>query len=225
MTENINNYQTPSIEGLIFILRGQKVILDSDLAQIYGVPTKRLNEQVRRNKDRFPMDFAFQLTDQEVANLKSQIATSSLTLGAGHGGVRKLPWAFTEHGALMASTILNSPQAVKMSVFVIRAFVRLREALAVHKNLARKLDALEKKVGDQDVKIQAVFDAIREMMKSPEKPKRKIGFLEEPKSVYRINLKFMRPSKTVITKIDRKADPIASGKVKGVKWKGSFDKS
>jgi hypothetical protein len=112
---------------------------------------------------------------------RSQFATSSQK----HRDPRFLPYAFTEHGAIMAATVLNSKQAVKMSVFVVRAFVRLREALAIHKNLARKLEALEKKVGDQDVKIQAVFDAIKDLMKEPEKPKKRIGYLEEPRGVYK----------------------------------------
>jgi predicted amino acid-binding ACT domain protein len=118
--------------------------------------------------------------------LKSKIATSSLISGKGHGGARKLPWVFTEHGAIMAANVLNSRQAVRMGVFVVRAFVRLREALAVHKDLARKLEALEKKVGVHDTQIQAVFDAIRELMKALDKTKRRIGFLaEEKRAAYR----------------------------------------
>jgi ORF6N domain len=164
-------------------LRRQKVILDSDLARIYGVPTKRLNEQVRRNKERFPTDFVFRLNqvDEETLN-RSQFATGSQK----HRDPRLFPLAFTEHVAIMAATVLNSKQAVMMSVFVVRAFERLREALAVHKDLARKLEALEKKVGVQDAKIQAVFDAIKDLMKDPEKSKKRIGFLEEPKAAYRV---------------------------------------
>lgn len=111
------------VEPLLRELRGERVILDSDLARLYGVPTKRLNEQVRRNAERFPPDFCFQLEPQEVANLRSQIATSS------YGGRRYLPYAFTEHGAIMAANVLNSPQAVQMSVFVVRAFLKMRAAL------------------------------------------------------------------------------------------------
>jgi len=188
-----------SVENMILALRGQKVILDSDLARVYGVPTKRLNEQVRRNKERFPSDFMFQLTVQEAANLKSQIATSSLVSEKGHGATlmrsqiataskrnaRHRSWAFTEHGAIMAANVLNSSQAVRMSVFVVRAFVRLRETLTLHKDLARRLEELERKYNTHDHEFKVVFDAIRELMKTPEKPKRKIGFLEEPKAAYK----------------------------------------
>jgi len=130
-----------TIAPLIRTIRGQKVILDSDLARIYYVPTKRLNEQVKRNAKRFPADFLFQLTTEEADNLKSQIATSS-----SHGGRRKLPYAFTENGAIMAANVLNSPEAVRMSVFVVRAFVKMRELLGGTKELARQLAALEKKL-------------------------------------------------------------------------------
>src|SRR5436190_17003436 len=114
-----------NVEGAIHLVRGQRVMLDSDLAAIYGVTTKRLNEQLRRNRARFPSDFAFQLTREEFTNLKSQIATSS-----SHGGKRKLPWAFTEHGAIMLASVLNSPVAIDASVRVVRAFVRLREIIS-----------------------------------------------------------------------------------------------
>jgi hypothetical protein len=219
MTEERIEYKVPSIEDQILFVRGQKVILDSDLARIYGVPTKRLNEQVRRNKARFPIDFVFKLNqvDLEMMN-RSQFATGSQK----HRDPRFSPYVFTEHGALMASTILNSQQAIKMSVYVIRAFVRLREALAIHKNIARKLDALEKKVGDQDAKIQAVFDAIREMMKEPEKPKKKIGFLEEQKDSYRVKpdpkihrnavLRFTKPTAQEDQEIRRRYAEMKKGK-------------
>jgi hypothetical protein len=118
-----------NVERTILILRGLRVILDSDLAALYGVPVKRLNEQVKRNADRFPPDFAFQLTREEFANLKSQIATSS----SAWGGKRKVPTAFTEHGALMAASVLNSPTAVKMSILVVRAFVRFRRILSTNR--------------------------------------------------------------------------------------------
>ena len=170
-----------AVEEMILVLRGQKVILDSDLAHVYGVPTKRLNEQVRRNKTRFPSDFMFQLSAVEIGILmRSQFATASKR------NIRHMPYAFTEHGAIMAANVLNSRQAVKMSVFVVRAFVRLREALSIHRDLARKLEVLEKRVGTQDDKIQAVFDAIRDLMKTPEKPKKRIGYLEEPRVLYRV---------------------------------------
>lgn len=194
MSDNQVSYDAHAVEEMIFILRGQKVILDSDLARIYGVPTKRLNEQVHRNKARFPQDFAFRLTAQEANHLRSQMATSNsmglnrsqfATGSQKHRDPRYHPHVFTEHGAIMAANVLNSRQAVKMGIFVVRAFVRLREALALHKDLARKLEALEKKVGAHDAQIQAVFDALRELIHAPEKPKKRIGFLEEPRAVYR----------------------------------------
>ena len=150
-------------------VRSQRVILDVDLAQIYGVTTKRLNEAIKRNSARFPSDFAFRLTRQEVTNLRSQIATSSL-----YGGTRYLPYAFTEHGAIMAATVLNSPQTVQMSLFVVRAFVKMRDALTGHRDLTRKLEELEKKYGAQ---FRVVFDAVRQLMNPPGPRQRKrIGF-------------------------------------------------
>jgi hypothetical protein len=132
----------------ILVLRGQKVLLDTELAALYGVTTKRLNQQVRRNRERFPADFLFELTAEEFADLKIHFATSSW------GGRRSLPLAFTEHGAIQAATILNSPRAVEMSVYVVRAFVRLREILASNKDLARKLAALERSLVALDLKTQ-----------------------------------------------------------------------
>src|SRR3979411_3413218 len=132
------------VESRILILRGHKVILDSDLAELYGVPAKRLNEQVKRNAERFPADFMFQLSAREHGFLRSQIATSK----KGRGGRRYPPYAFTEHGAIMAATVLNSSRAVQMSVFVVRAFVRLREMLAANKSLAAKIDELENQIDD-----------------------------------------------------------------------------
>src|SRR5947207_22549 len=129
------------MEEMIFLIRGQRVMLDFHLARIYGVTTKRLKEQLRRNAARFPKDFAFQLTRQELANLRSQFATSSL-----HGGLRYLPIGFTEHGALMLASILNSPIAVEASIRVVRAFVLMREQLAAHKELAVKLGELEQRI-------------------------------------------------------------------------------
>lgn len=160
------------IESQIFLIRGQRIMLDENLAALYEVETKRLNEQVRRNKERFPEDFMFQLTAEEYANLKSQIATSNNP--AGRGGRRSLPYAFTEHGAIMAASVLNSPRAVEASVQVVRAFVQLRQMLASNAELSRKLVALEKKY---DIKFRAVFEAIRELM-TPSDPKKKrpIGF-------------------------------------------------
>jgi len=165
-----------SIALRIRLLRGQKVMLDSDLAELYEVPTKRFNEQVKRNGERFPADFMFRLTEEEHSALRSQNAT----LKTGRGQHRKyLPYAFTEHGAIMAATVLNSPRAVEMSVFVVRAFVQLREMLSTHKELAAKLEALERKVGSHDQAIAGLIDAIRQLMTPPETKKRGIGFLAD----------------------------------------------
>lgn len=164
------------IEAMIMLLRGERVILDSDLARLYGVSTGRLNEQVRRNAARFPEDFVFHLAAKEFANLKSQSATSS----SGWGGRRKPPWAFTEHGAIMAANVLNSRRAVQVSVFVVRAFVRLRRMMVQHKELAARLDELERKLKGHDRQIIALVDAIRQLMAPPPAPPRKrIGFQAE----------------------------------------------
>lgn len=166
------------IEKSIYMIRGQKVILDSDLATIYGIPTFRFNEAVKRNRDRFPDDFMFQLTREEIEILISQNAISK----PGRGGRRTLPYVFTEHGAVMAANILKSPLAVQMSVIVVRAFIKMREMLVSHKDLERKLAALEKK---HDKQFKVVFDAIRALMREEEKPKKKIGFeVKEPKAKY-----------------------------------------
>ena len=154
----------------IQIIRGQRVMLDHDLAEIYGVETRRLNEQVKRNLERFPKDFMFQLTTKEFEALKSQIATSSW------GGRRTLPYAFTEHGAVMAASVLNSPEAVEASVFVVRAFIAMRDALASTQALARKLLELERRVGGHYETITALVAAIRGLMEAPAPKKRKIGF-------------------------------------------------
>ena len=154
----------------IHMIRGQRVILDQDLAELYGVETRRLNEQIKRNLDRFPSDFMFQLTAKEWAHLKSQFATSSW------GGRRTAPYAFTEHGAVMAASVLNSPEAVEASVFVVRAFIAMRDALASTQALARKLLELERKVGGHDETIVALVAAIRDLMETPAPKKRKIGF-------------------------------------------------
>jgi hypothetical protein len=165
------------IEPLILTVRDQKVLLDRDLAALYNVPTKRLNEQVRRNLQRFPDDFMFRLTQSEWQALRSQIAT----LKSGRGQHRKyLPYAFTEHGAIMAATILNSPRAVEVSVFVVRAFVKLREFARTHKELAAKLDQLENKVVGHDDAIRQPVASIRQLMAPPpESKRRKIGFYRD----------------------------------------------
>jgi phage regulator Rha-like protein len=167
------------IEQLIRIIRGQRVILDSDLARVYGVTTKRLNQAVKRNQDRFPADFAFQLANQEVAILRSQFVTSS-----SYGGRRYLPFAFTEHGAIMAANVLNSPRAVQMSVFVVRAFVKMREALGQNAQLAEKLAELERRLtGRLDVHEKAIVHILEEIKKlmepltpQPEPKRPEIGF-------------------------------------------------
>jgi len=180
------------IERAILLVRGEKVILDRDLAHLYGVPTKRLNEQVKRNIDRFPEDFLFQLTWEEAMASRSQLATlerdgkhsegsrsQSATLKRGRN-IKYRPWAFTEHGAIMAATVLNSPRAVQVSVYVVRAFVRLRRMLLGHKVLAAKLDKLENQVGKHDRQIVALVNAIRQLMEPPpEPPKKRIGFQTE----------------------------------------------
>src|SRR5688572_1660890 len=146
-----------SIISRIVRVRGQRVLFDSDLAEVYGVTTKRLNQQVNRNIERFPGDFVFTPELQELANLKLQIATSSLTRT--HGGARKQPRLFTEHGAIMAATVLNSPRAVQMSVYVVRAFVKLREVLASNSTLARRLETLENSVAALDADTRKQFDS------------------------------------------------------------------
>ena len=159
-----------SITSRILLVRGQKVMLDSDLADLYGVSTSRLNEQVRRNIDRFPNDFMFQLTDSEFSNLKSQIATSSW------GGRRKLPLVFTEQGVSMLSSVLHSDQAVQVNIAIMRAFVQLREMLSTHKELAHKLEELERKVGIHDQTIVQLIEAIRQLMEPSAEKRRQIGF-------------------------------------------------
>jgi hypothetical protein len=181
---------TEHITHAILVLRGQRVLLDAELAALYGVTTKRFNEQVRRNRERFPSDFMFQLTAEEGTTvLRSQIAT----LKGGRGQHRKyLPYAFTEHGAIMAATILNSPRAVEMSVYVVRAFVQLREMLSSNRELARRFAQLEtrldKRLTDHDRAIGAILSAIRELMnpKAPVSKRRPIGFtadLEEKPTI------------------------------------------
>lgn len=176
-----------NITSVIRVIRGQRVILDFDLAHIYGVPTKRLNEQVKRNRSRFPADFLFQLNAAEADSLRSQFAT----LKSGRGQHRKFhPYAFTEHGAIMAANVLNSPEAVRMSVFVVRAFVQMRDLLGSTKDLAKQLAALEKKLAARlDGHESAIVEVLQRLMNildppppppEPETPKRRIGFHVEP---------------------------------------------
>jgi hypothetical protein len=190
MTEIPATYNSDGVRDRIFTVRGQKVILDADLAAIYGVATKVLNQAVKRNADKFPDDFMFRLTVQEVTTLRSQIVTSkqegmrsqSVT-GSGKGGRRYAPYVFTEHGAIMAATVLNSPRAVQMSVFVVRAFIRMRAALTDTRELARKLAALEREVkarlDTHDAAIVDIFARIMDMIDPsdlPEPPRKRIGF-------------------------------------------------
>lgn len=162
---------TPQVlAGRILQIRGQRVLLDSDLAELYGVETRVFNQAIRRNLARFPSDFMFELSREEFVNLTSQTVTSSW------GGRRKLPLVFTEHGAIMAATILNSPRAVEMSVYVVRAFVQLREVLSDQKALSRKLDELEKRVSGHDAALAEIIKALRELMAQPKPASRPIGF-------------------------------------------------
>jgi hypothetical protein len=172
------------IESMILTVRGLRVMLDSDLATIYGVTTKRLKEQFKRNSKKFPSDFAFELTRQELANLRSQFATSSL-----HGGTRYLPITFTEHGAIMLASVLSSERAVEMSLFVVRAFVCMREQIAANKELARKVAELERQVGEHDGALKDLFEAIRQLIEPPveEKKRGEIGFhIRETAPPYRV---------------------------------------
>jgi hypothetical protein len=146
-----------TVAGKILIIRGQRVLLDADLAALYGVTTKVFNQAVHRNRERFPADFLLQLTESEAESSRSQFAT--LNKGRGHN-LKYLPLAFTEHGAIMAATILNSPRAVEMSVYVVRAFVKLREVLASHAELARKLESLEKSVASLDANTRRQFEEV-----------------------------------------------------------------
>jgi ORF6N domain len=171
--------QIATITSVIRTIRGKKVILDADLARIYGVSTKALNQAVKRNLKRFPNDFLLRLSPDELENLRSQFVTSSL-----HGGQRYLPYAFTENGAIMAANVLNSPEAVRMSVFVVRAFVKMRELLGGTKDLAKQLAELEKKLTARlDGHEVAIVDVLRRVMEildppppPPEPPRREIGF-------------------------------------------------
>ncbi|MBC8418775.1 MAG: ORF6N domain-containing protein [Desulfobacterales bacterium] len=178
MNEKAINISIELIEQAILLIRGQKVLLDADLAQLYGVETKILNKAVKRNLDRFPEDFMFQLTTEEVETLRFQTGTSKRQ----RGGRRYLPYAFTEQGVAMLSGVLNSPTAVRVNIEIMRAFVRLRRLLAAHTELAKKLSEMEKKY---DKQFKVVFDAIRALMAPPEKPRKKIGFeVKEGRTAY-----------------------------------------
>jgi len=156
----------------ILVLRNQKVILDSDLAELYGVPVRQLNQQIKRNSDRFPSDFLFAVTAAEYEDLRSQNVISS----SGHGGRRYLPHAFTEHGAIMAATVLNSKRAIEMSIFVVRAFVQMRQATVFNQNVVSKLAELEARLDGHDGELQGLVEAIRELVEPLPANNRRIGF-------------------------------------------------
>jgi hypothetical protein len=170
-----------TIQNRILVIRGEKVMIDADLAQLYGVTTKRLNEQVKRNRERFPDDFMFQLTTEEKAKV---VANCDHLRPLKYSS--NLPYAFTEHGAIMLAAVLNSPVAIEASLYVVRAFVQLRKLLRTHKELEFKLNELERKIALHDSDIHAIVEAIRELMAPPEKPKREIGFrVKETKAQYK----------------------------------------
>jgi hypothetical protein len=171
---NMTAKRTVPIESVIVVARGHRVILAADLARIYGVETRVLNQAVKRNHEKFPGDFIFRLTRDEAETL-SRSRSQSVILKRGQN-IKFLPHAFTEHGALMAANVLNSPHAVQMSVFVIRAFVRLRHVVTTHKELATKLVELERTVASHDGDIRTLFDAIRQLMEPPPSKSRRIGF-------------------------------------------------
>ena len=186
MEKNIAIIPVERIERLIFLIRGQRVMLDRDLAILYGVPTKVLNQAVKRNKDRFPEDFMFQLTHQEGKSwwtevMDRRLRSQNVTLKRGQH-MKYRPYAFSEHGILMLSSVLNSERAIQVNIAIMRAFVRLRKMVASHVELARKLEALEKKY---DAQFKVVFEAIRQLMASREKQPKKIGFqLRERRAAY-----------------------------------------
>lgn len=186
MPKSSSPAQLDHVESTIYLVRGQRVMLDADLAAIYGTSTMRLNEQFRRNRRRFPEDFAFQLTREEFTNLISQNAISS-----SHGGRRKLPWVFTEHGAIMLASVLNSEIAIQASVRVVRAFVRLREMVAANAQLAGKLAELERRLDSHDEAIVDLFAALKRLLEPEPKTKREIGFhVRERRARYRTKKRF-----------------------------------
>lgn len=170
------------VQSRILLIRGQRVVLDADLAELFGVPTKRLNEQVKRNLERFPERFMFQLTDEEKAEVVANCDhLQRLKFSP------MLPYAFTEHGTIMAATVLNSPRAIQISIYVVEAFVRLRELLLSNRALAHKLEELERRIASHDKHIQAIFEAIRQLLSPPDQPRREIGFhVKETAGHYRV---------------------------------------
>ena len=197
MTEKLARYNSQALEPVILTIRGQKVVLDMELARIYGVTTKVFNQAVKRNKKKFPADFMFRLTVEEYENSRSKFANSKrsqfVTGSQRHRNPRYVPYAFTEHGAVMAANILRSPKAIQMSVFVVRAFIRMRQMLTEQRDLARKLAELEKELTARldihETAITEVMGQIRQLLSpppEPEPPKKRIGFLvEEPHVPYK----------------------------------------
>jgi hypothetical protein len=196
MSSRKPNRDHDPLEPLILVIRNQRVILDADLARLYGVTTRRFNEAFKRNKARFPNDFAFQLTAVEFNNLRSPIATSSLqaiesrevnqrssqSVTPSHGGRRYLPWAFTEHGAVMAANILRSERAIHMSVFVVRAFVRLREQVAANRAILKRLAEIDKTLLEHDTALVDLYEKLQPLLQPPpDSPKRRIGFQSKGK--------------------------------------------
>jgi hypothetical protein len=175
----------PDVQSLVLTLRGKRVLLDSDLARLYGLPTKIFNQAITRNAARFPGDFLFQITREELSNLKSQFVTSSSEIkarqqliGSEHGGRRKLPWVFTEHGAIMAAMLLRSERTSRMSVFVIRAFVQMRETIAANATILKRLAEIDKTLIEHDGALRAIWRQLQPLLQPPaEPPKRRIGFL------------------------------------------------
>ena len=185
MNDKTSLIQTDVIERVILLIRGQRVMLDRDLAALYGVETKNLNKAVQRNRDRFPPDFMFQLTLDEAESSRFQIGT----LKRGQN-IKYLPYVFTQEGVAMLSSVLRSPRAVQVNIAIMRVFVRLRETLALHKELADKLAELERKIEGHDSSIRTLFDAIRELAAPPARPHREIGFhVKEDTVPYRVKRK------------------------------------
>ena len=201
MSEEKSMYKSRMVETAILTIRGQKVILDADLAGIYGVPTKRLNEQVRRNIERFPEDFMFRLTPQEVTDMRSQFATSSeggmrsqIATASERRNLRFNPYAFTEHGAIMAANVLNSHKAVQMSVFVVRAFIKMREYLLNRAELEKRLAEIDKTLISHDAALRDVYQKIRPLLLPPaDPPPKPIGFMvKEGRIYYKVKAKKQR---------------------------------
>ena len=174
------SHETIPIETSILVVRGRRVILAADLAKIYGVEARVLNQAVKRNRERFPEDFTFRLTRDEASGIAAS-RSQSVILKRGEN-IKYLPYVFTEHGAIMAANVLNSPHAVSMSVFVVRAFIRLRHTVELRKDVMAKLEELERAVTSHDTNIKTLFAAVHQLMAPPDPKKRKIGFLVEEKA-------------------------------------------